>query len=43
MDARRGPLALFNRAVGWLRRQRGLLPGVSVLAEKERLRGVAAA
>ncbi|MER6177492.1 DUF4158 domain-containing protein [Streptosporangium sp. NPDC001681] len=27
-----GPQALFNQAVGWLRRHRVLLPGVSVLA-----------
>ena len=29
-----GPVALFNQAVGWLRRHRVLLPGVSVLARK---------
>ncbi|MFF8289075.1 DUF4158 domain-containing protein [Streptomyces sp. NPDC016309] len=29
-----GPVALFNQAVGWLRRNRVLLPGVSVLARQ---------
>ncbi|MFI5635042.1 DUF4158 domain-containing protein [Streptomyces sp. NPDC051664] len=29
-----GPVALFNQAVGWLRRHRVLLPGVWVLARK---------
>lgn len=29
-----GPVALFNQAVGWLRRHRVLLPGVSVLAKQ---------
>nr|WP_234535294.1 DUF4158 domain-containing protein [Streptomyces shenzhenensis] len=29
-----GPVALFNQAVGWLRRHRVLLPGVSVLARQ---------
>jgi hypothetical protein len=29
-----GPVALFNQAVGWLRRNRVLLPGVSVLAKQ---------
>ncbi|WP_436771318.1 Tn3 family transposase [Yinghuangia sp. YIM S09857] len=29
-----GPVALFNHAVGWLRRHRVLLPGVSVLARQ---------
>ncbi|MER6923781.1 Tn3 family transposase, partial [Streptomyces spiralis] len=29
-----GPVALFNQAVGWLRRTRVLLPGVSVLARQ---------
>jgi len=29
-----GPAALFNQAVGWLRRNRVLLPGVSVLAKQ---------
>ncbi len=34
MDARRGPEALFDHAVGWLRRYRVLLPGVSALARQ---------
>ncbi|HEY9328469.1 MAG TPA: Tn3 family transposase [Streptomyces sp.] len=29
-----GPVALFNQAVGWLRRNRVLLPGASVLAKQ---------
>lgn len=29
-----GPKALFDHAVGWLRRNRVLLPGVSVLARQ---------
>lgn len=29
-----GPVALFNQATGWLRRNRVLLPGVSVLARQ---------
>ena len=29
-----GPVALFEHAVGWLRRQRVLLPGVTVLARR---------
>lgn len=29
-----GPVALFNQAVGWLRRNRVLLPGVSVPAKQ---------
>ncbi|WP_443065707.1 DUF4158 domain-containing protein [Streptomyces sp. NBC_00557] len=29
-----GPVALFHQAVGWLRRNRVLLPGVSVLARQ---------
>nr|WP_213089411.1 DUF4158 domain-containing protein [Streptomyces flaveus] len=29
-----GPVSLFNQAVGWLRRNRVLLPGVSVLAKQ---------
>ncbi|MEU9920032.1 Tn3 family transposase [Streptomyces griseoluteus] len=29
-----GPVALFNQAVGWLRRNQVLLPGVSVLARQ---------
>jgi TnpA family transposase len=29
-----GPVALFNQAVGWLRRHRVLLPGVSVLSRQ---------
>lgn len=29
-----GPVALFNQTVGWLRRHRVLLPGVSVLAKQ---------
>jgi len=32
--AAEGPVALFNQAVGWLRRNRVLLPGVSVLARQ---------
>ncbi len=32
--AAEGPVALFNQAVGWLRRHRVLLPGVSVLARQ---------
>lgn len=37
-----GPVALFNRAVGWLRRNRVLLPGVSVLARQvAEMRGIA--
>jgi len=32
--AAEGPMALFNQAVGWLRRNRVLLPGVSVLARQ---------
>lgn len=30
----KGPVALFNQAVGWLRRNRVLLPGASVLAKQ---------
>ncbi len=30
-----GPVALFNQAVGWLRRHRVLLPGVTVLLDDE--------
>ena len=37
-----GPVALFNQAVGWLRRNRVLLPGVSVLARQvAEVRGIA--
>ncbi|MBN6058608.1 Tn3 family transposase, partial [Nonomuraea sp. RK-328] len=36
VDARRGPVALFEQSVAWLRRHRVLLPGVTVL---ERLVG----
>jgi hypothetical protein len=37
-----GPVALFNQAVGWPRRHRVLLPGVSVLARRcRRVRTVA--
>ncbi len=34
MDPFRSPVALFDQAVGWLRRNRVLLPGVSVLARQ---------
>lgn len=34
-----GPVTLFDQSVGWLRRHRVLLPGVSVLARRCRRRG----